>query len=155
VEVGCSSHPRLPRGSLPLRTGSIRFAAIGDSGTGEEPDETPGSASISRERTTKAFRQIFKDAAGRVCKREKRDPNTVVAIFIPALTCLAEAVLSFEFAMPQLSQDGKDLIAAHAKTLAERAQSWKAAKKYEIGESELGLAYRAFTDNLSTLQEIA
>lgn len=96
---------------------------------------------------TPAYIHLFRDAVGRVCKRDKRDSETISLAFVPVLAAISEQisdVARVQFRLTPAWEPGVDkLIHDHLKSVEKRAADWAAEKLEEIAGMELSKAVRA------------
>lgn len=96
-----------------------------------------------------SYLNLFRDAVGRACNRDKRDLQTMASIFQPVLESIAE--LSVENArrsvkpLEEWSPDAAAAVQEHLSKMTGRAQTWEQSRSDEIASGELTRAVRALT----------
>lgn len=116
-----------------------------------EPTVTPTKQDRSALKQYRmAYLRLYEDAVGRICKRDadKRDLGAISAVFTPILQSIADSTSVYAgkiAGVDDWSFDSSKAIAAHLKTLTERAKGWKADEQGTIAGNELTRSVRAIT----------
>ena len=151
----------------PLNMTSLEQLAAGDADDQQAP---PGSAppaaeppaqqpehpnkSMQRARVVHAFSKLFGDCVGRALKRDKLTPANTRAIFSPAVTAMAEAIVAMEFPHNRsLNFEAQIMIAEHCDGIAGRGAGWAAGERSIAGQNEAALAYDLISAKLEAITE--
>ncbi len=96
------------------------------------------------------FSRLFVDAVGRAAQRSTRDAETLTPIFAPILESISALVLDearSQFHLPDNWNPADKIIRDCIKSVASRANDWKADDKAQIASLELNKAIRSIHFN--------
>lgn len=142
-----------------LNTESIQDQPLlGDGTPAAEPEAEPDvdAAPTADERSimgryTSAYIAIYRDAFGRLCKREKRDLDVITALFSPVLRSIAEAAQDFAMSKSGLSVMPNAALDKHVeavcRSMAKRAAEFSDPDADTV--TEFGRAVRSLVINIA------
>jgi HK97 family phage portal protein len=140
-----------------LDTESVQDQPIGDQpllGDGNSHDDaTPTAAERSMlGRYTTAYISIYRDAFGRLLKRDKRDFETVAALFAPVLRSIADVAQDTAMSQNHLTMMPSAALDRHVETvcrsLAKRAETYTADDAESAVGTEFAKAVRSLVINI-------
>ncbi|WP_213805750.1 phage portal protein [Granulicella sp. dw_53] len=116
------------------------------------PDAVPTTDERSMlERYSSAYITIYRDAFGRLLKRDKRDLSTITAIFTPVLTSIAEAAAGY--ANGSDAANSSKNIESVCRSMAKRAETYTEANIDALAQHEFIKAVRSI--HILTHRDIA